>query len=83
MDVFTIPARATSTHVLDGYITEEELARQWGVSVRTCQRSRALRRGPPYLVLGRQVYYRVEAVLRWLAEHEVDTENAQRRRGRP
>ena len=56
--------------ILDGYITEDELARQRRVNIRTCQRDRALRRGPPYVVLGRQVYYRVEAVRTWLQDQE-------------
>jgi hypothetical protein len=56
--------------VLDGYISEQEYARQRGVSLRTCQRDRALRKCPPYCVLGKQVFYRITSVRTWLLEQE-------------
>ena len=56
--------------IFRGYITETELARQRGVSVRTCQRDRALRQAPPHVVVGRQVFYRVAAVREWLIAQE-------------
>ena len=56
--------------MLEGYLPESEYARQRGVSVRTCQRDRALRQSPPYVVIGRQVYYRIEAVREWLVARE-------------
>ncbi len=56
--------------MLEGYLPESEYARQRGVSVRTCQRDRALRQSPPYIVIGRQVYYRIEAVREWLVARE-------------
>ncbi len=56
--------------VLEGFLSEAEYARQRGVSVRTCQRDRALRQSPPYVVMGRQVYYRIEAVRDWLVSRE-------------
>ncbi len=56
--------------LLEGYLHEEEYARQRGVSLRTCQRDRALRLSPPYVVIGRQVYYRIEAVREWLIGRE-------------
>jgi hypothetical protein len=61
---------STQAAVLHGYISEDEYARQRGVSVRTCQRDRALRKAPPHLVLGKQVFYRVSAIRSWLLEQE-------------
>ena len=57
-------------NVLDGYIPEAEYARQRGVSRRTCQRDRALRQAPPHVILGKQVFYRVDAVRDWLRQIE-------------
>lgn len=56
--------------VFDGYITEAEYARQRGVTIRTCQRDRALRKAPPYVVLGNRVLYRIDSVRDWLEERE-------------
>lgn len=58
--------------ILDGYIAEAEYAKQRGVSVRTCQRDRQLRQSPPYMVIGNQVYYRIEAIRAWLRARERD-----------
>ena len=56
--------------LLEGYISEQEYARQRGVSLRTCQRDRALRKSPPHCVLGKQVFYRIAAVRAWLLQQE-------------
>jgi hypothetical protein len=55
---------------LSGYISEEEYARRRGVTVRTCQRDRQLRKSPPYIQFGRRVFYRVEAMRAWLLNRE-------------
>jgi hypothetical protein len=60
----------TTLPILEGYLPETEYARQRGVSVRTCQRDRTLRQSPPYVVIGRQVYYRIEAIREWLVSRE-------------
>lgn len=62
--------RPSSRLFLRDYISEGEYARQRGVSLRTCQRDRALRKSPPHCVLGKQVFYRVAAVRAWLLEQE-------------
>jgi hypothetical protein len=59
-----------SRDFLQGYISEEEYAARRGVSVRTCQRDRQLRQSPPYVLIGRQVFYRVEAIREWLVARE-------------
>ena len=55
---------------LDGFISEEEYAARRGVSLRTCQRDRQLRQSPPFVMFGRRVYYRIEAVREWLLARE-------------
>jgi hypothetical protein len=60
----------SNSQLLAGYLSEEEYAKQRGVTLRTCQRDRALRQAPPYVVIGRQVYYRLEAVREWLVKRE-------------
>lgn len=61
---------AAAQDFFEGFISEEEYAARRGVSVRTCQRGRQLRQAPPFVVLGRQVHYRIEAVRDWLIARE-------------
>lgn len=56
--------------VLDGYISEDELARQLHRSVRTLQRLAARRFGPPRTKIGRLIFYNVEHVRDWLSQQE-------------
>lgn len=56
--------------VLEGFIEEAEWARQGKRSKRTCQRHRALGIAPPHIIVGRTVYYRIEAVRQWLISRE-------------
>ena len=51
-------------------ITEQEYADQRGVSVRTIARERAQRIGPPFIRLGRKIYYRPAAIEEWLIAQE-------------
>jgi hypothetical protein len=55
---------------LRGYISEASYAEIRGTSVRTCQRDRQLRKSPPFVRLGRRVFYRIEAVQTWLISNE-------------
>ena len=55
---------------LEGFISETAYAKRRGVSLRTCQRDRQLRQSPPYVIIGRRIYYRVEAVRDWLLSRE-------------
>jgi hypothetical protein len=55
---------------LKDLLTEEQYALQRGVSVRTVQRERALRSGPPYIKMGRKVFYRPAAIEAWLLAQE-------------
>lgn len=51
-------------------ISEGAYAELRGVSVRTIQRERALRVGPPFIKLGRKIYYRPGAIDAWLIAKE-------------
>lgn len=51
-------------------IAEAEYAADRGVSLRTVQRERAQRLGPPFIKLGRQIYYRPAAIEAWLLAQE-------------
>jgi len=51
-------------------IAEAVYAAQRGVSLRTVQRERAQRIGPPYIRLGRKIFYRPAAIEQWLLDQE-------------
>ena len=65
-----LSAGRKATTVLDGYMTEEELAEEIGRGVRTLARWRSLGEGPPAVRLGRQLLYRRTSVATWLASLE-------------
>jgi hypothetical protein len=50
--------------------TEAEYAEWRGCSVRTIQRERSRRIGPPFIKLGSKIYYRVAAIEKWLLSKE-------------
>lgn len=50
--------------------TEAEYAMRRGVSVRTVQRERALRKGPAFIKLGKSIFYRPAAIEAWLLSQE-------------
>lgn len=55
---------------LPNLFTEADYAALRGVSVRTIQRERALRMGPPFIKLGAKVFYRPAAIEEWLIAQE-------------
>jgi len=57
-----VPPSDSAPSVLDGCISEAELARQLHRFVRTLQRLAARRLGPPRTRIGRVIYYHVEHV---------------------
>ena len=61
---------AAGVDFLEGYISEHDYARRRGISLRTAQRDRQLRQSPPFTVLGRKIYYRIEALKEWLLSQE-------------
>lgn len=64
---------------LQDLIPESDYAAQRGVSLRTVQRERALRIGPPFIKLGRSIYYRPAAIEQWLLAQEQAQPRAKRR----
>jgi hypothetical protein len=55
---------------LKNYHSEESLAREIGVTIRTLRRWRKERQGPPITHVGRKVVYSLEGLRRWLAANE-------------
>jgi hypothetical protein len=51
-------------------LEESDYAAARGVSLRTVQRERAQRIGPPFIKLGRKIYYRPAAIEQWLLAQE-------------
>jgi hypothetical protein len=66
--------------LLQDYHTEESLAREIGVTIRTLRRWRKERQGPPITHVGRKVVYSIEGLRRWLAANEQQMPRARRPR---
>jgi hypothetical protein len=49
------------------HLAQVDLAERWKVSGRTLEKWRQTRRGPPYLLIGGAIRYRVEDVLAYEA----------------
>ena len=64
------PPAQRGPRVLDGYMTEDQLAAEIGRSVRTLARWRALGEGPPVTRIGRQILYRESSARAWLESLE-------------
>lgn len=56
--------------LLEGYVPEAEYRRVRGICQRQAQRERASRSGPPFVKLGRGVYYNAAGFREWLAAKE-------------
>jgi biotin operon repressor len=65
--------------ILDGFVSQAELAKQLDKTRRTLQRWERLREGPPVVYIGRDPYYSVESVRTWIRSRE---RQPVRRRGR-
>jgi hypothetical protein len=70
------------TAMLEGYELEAAMAEEFGESERTWQRRRYGRMGPPFILVGRRVYYRRAAVEKWLTSRERDFSDKQPARRR-
>ncbi len=68
--IFTPAKTPDGNTVLEGYLTEDELAHELGKSKRTIARWRALDEGPPVTRIGRRILYRRTAVKAWLESLE-------------
>lgn len=60
-------------------LSETDYAAQRGLSLRTVQRERAQRVGPPFIKVGRKVYYRPAAIEAWLLAQEQNQPRAHAR----
>jgi hypothetical protein len=65
-----MPLEMSTSTLLDGLLTEDETARELGRCRRTLKRWRDLREGPPFIRIGRQIFYRRDAVRAWLLGRE-------------
>jgi hypothetical protein len=63
---------------IDDLITEQQYAAMRGVTKRTTQRERAQRIGPPFIRLGRQIFYRPQSIEQWLIDQEQAQPRARR-----
>jgi len=54
------------TPILEGYCTPVQLAKELGITLRTLSRWEMERTGPPRTIVGRKVFYKIEAVRIWL-----------------
>lgn len=54
--------------LLADYLTREETAQELHVAVRTLERWRVLRIGPPQVRIGARIYYHRTKVAAWLAQ---------------
>ena len=59
-------------------LSEAAYAKARGVSIRSIQRERAQRIGPPFIRLGRRIFYRPESIEAWLIAQEQGQPRANR-----
>jgi len=59
--------------LLDGYIPEADLARGISYEVRTLRKWRQTGEGPPYVLIGKSVYYPEAEFQKWLAKRVRNT----------
>ncbi|HUZ32263.1 MAG TPA: helix-turn-helix domain-containing protein [Xanthobacteraceae bacterium] len=62
--------------ILTEYESEEALAANLGVCIKTLQRWRIDKKGPPVTRLGRRILYRRVSVKTWLEAREAKARNA-------
>lgn len=70
--------RGPRSGILEGYLSDGELAAELGTTVATLRRYRRLGTGPAFTKVGRDVIYRISAVRAWLAGKEQKTQRRQR-----
>jgi hypothetical protein len=59
-------------HVPGGYIPEAEIAAELNMRPRTLRKWRAEGKGPPFIKIGRRVFYRDKSRDVWLRRQEVE-----------
>jgi hypothetical protein len=63
-------ARDHQRALLREYLDEQSTARELHVSVRALRAWRQQRRGPPWLKIGKSVFYKISAIEAWLGTLE-------------
>ena len=61
----------------ENLIPESQFAESLGRSLRSVKRWRQLRCGPAFIRIGKSIYYRPEAIARWLEAQEQEQPRAQ------
>ncbi len=71
----------TNNPILEGHVGREELAKIFGVTVRTIARWYKEKDGLPHILLGGRIIFNIESVKRWLAkrEHSISPPSPKRR----
>jgi hypothetical protein len=64
--------------LLADYFSEERFADEIGYTVRAVRSWRSQRRGPPFIKIGKAVYYKITAVEAWLKTLERPTRSSLR-----
>ena len=62
--------------LLEGYVPDAEYCEVRRISKRQAQRERAARAGPPWVRLGREIYYSIRGFREWLADQEIKPQRA-------
>ena len=57
---------ATAGALLNDYLTEQQLAEQLDVTIRTLRKWRSLGEAPPETRLGKRIYYSRRSALSWI-----------------
>jgi len=76
------PNKPRVSLVLEGFLSRDELAREFGLTTRTLDRLEALRQGPPRVYFGRMILYKAESVREWLRSREQDMKPPVKRQGK-
>jgi hypothetical protein len=64
--------------LLEGYISEEEWCKQFGICKKTARNMRDRGNAPPYIEFARQIIYSVSGTREWLASREKKPVRARR-----
>ncbi len=64
----------TLKHKIQGYTSEAKTAEQLNIGVRTLRKWRQLKIGPPWVEIGRQIYYPDESRAAWIKSRVVQPE---------
>jgi len=65
------PGRKRVTHIPGGYIPEAQMAAELNLRPRTLRKWRAQGKGPPFIKIGRRVFYRDTSRAAWLQSQEI------------